>query len=160
MMFRSPVVSPHIRVDSQGDGHFLAPRGERFHRGIDLIVVPKETVCSPINGRIVRKARPYFDDARWQGVFIKGENYWVKIFYVQPVEALVGSKIVAGDIIGVAQDIRGKYGHSGGMLPHIHIEVSVPPFRCLAHDGKIIGNEININPEPLVFNGETCSIGP
>jgi hypothetical protein len=148
-MFKSPVKEPQIRDDPQGDGHFLASRGERFHRGLDLVVVPREVIFSPISGKIIRKAYPYASDRQWEGVLIKSKHYWVKMFYMVPLEFLIGRQVDAGDPIGFAQDIRNKYNQ--GMLPHIHLAVMIPPMQTLTHDGKLMGNEIFINPEPLVF---------
>ena len=154
-MFQSPVSEPQIRVDPHGDGHFLAPRSDwkkedqRFHRGLDLVVVPNEIIMSPIAGKVVRMAFPYAGDTKWKGLFIKGRYHWVKIFYIQPMDYLVETQVFAGEVIGVAQDIRDKY--DGGMLPHIHLAVMIPPMESLSHDGILVGNEIYINPEPLVF---------
>ena len=150
-MFQSPTSEPQIRVDSHGDGHFLSSRGERFHRGLDLVVVPDEAIVSPIKGKVVRMAFPYARDPKWKGLFIKGEHYWVKIFYIRPFDFIVQTKVKAGEIIGVTQDIRNKY--DSGMLPHIHLAVMIPPNESLLHDGMLMRNEIYIDPEPLVFNG-------
>ena len=50
-----------IRSDSKGDGHYLAPRGDRLHQGVDYVVAPGENILMPFNGYMVREARPYTD---------------------------------------------------------------------------------------------------
>jgi len=104
-----------------GDGHYLAPRGNRLHRGVDYCVQPYEAVYSPLNGKIIRIAYPYTGDTYYKGILFQTPNITLKIFYFSPIESLLGKEVKAGQIIGYAQDISKKYGKE--MLPHIHVEV-------------------------------------
>lgn len=148
-MIQSPIKLPEIRVDKYGDGHFMAPRGERFHRGLDLVVVPGDKVFMPIHGTLARLAYPYADDLKWQGALITNEHWWIKIFYFRPNILAIGKDLKMGEHIGTAQNIASKYGK--GMIPHIHFELMMAPMQGLTHDGRIIGNEVFINPEPLIM---------
>lgn len=121
-----------VRKDPHGQGTFLAKRGKRLHKGLDLIGQPGLEIVSPINGRFDRVYRPYASDLQWRGAFIKGEELWVGMFYLTPYDNLLGRKLVAGQPIGVMQDISLKYGD--GMKPHIHLETIIPPL-C-GYDGN------------------------
>ena len=111
-----------IRSDSMGDGHYLASRGNRLHRGVDYIVKPYEEVYAPLNGRIVRIAYPYSNDLTYKGILFQAPNIALKIFYFSPIKSLLGKEVKAGQTIGYAQDISKKYGKD--MIPHIHVEVT------------------------------------
>ena len=110
-----------IRSDSQGDGHYLAKRGNRLHRGVDYIVKPFEEVYAPFDCKVIRIARPYSGDTYYKGLVIQSDNIALKIFYISPVLNLIGKKVKAGTVIAYAQDISKKYSEK--MTPHIHVEV-------------------------------------
>lgn len=110
-----------IRVDSKGDGHFNASRGDRAHNGLDLVVTPGETIYSPIAGKVVRYAAPYENDSRYSGVVVQNEQYLVKLFYLSPIQVKPGQQVARGQALGVAQKISTKYG--AGMVDHVHVEV-------------------------------------
>ncbi len=112
-----------IRSDPAGSGLYGAPRGNRRHRGLDLLCAPGQTVVAPLAGRIVRIARPYADDAHLSGLLIAGARMEIKLFYLQPHARLIGSDVRAGDAVGIAQDVTFRYPHQG-MRPHIHMEVT------------------------------------
>ena len=109
-----------IRVDSRGDGHYLAPRGGRLHQGVDYVVIPDEHILMPFNGYMVREARPY-PDSNLSGCVLQSKDYTLKIFYMEPYLHLRGAFLNAGTVIGKAQDVREKYGSS--MTPHLHVEL-------------------------------------
>ncbi len=111
-----------IRGDDRwGSGAFGAPRGERTHRGIDLVVTPGETVYSPIDGEVVREACPYEDDPGLSGLLIQGTGRWagfeVKMFYLK---GSWGRPVEAGAPLGEAQDLKARYP---GITPHVHLEI-------------------------------------
>ena len=107
-----------IRSDPAGDGHFGAPRGDRKHQGIDRLCEPGQIAKAEIEGTLVL-AYPYPDDKIYTGCRIWGKSWMVKMFYFIPIPALIGCNVLAGESIGIAQDISQKYG--GGMLAHLHI---------------------------------------
>lgn len=133
-----------IRIDPMGDGHFMAPRGSRLHCGIDIECIPDEHVLSPMNGIFKRIARPYVG-LDYSGVLIESKNLWIKMFYFLPDDSLIGKELFAGQIIGRAQDISLK--HSGGMLPHIHLETIIPALTYIDQNGLPSTKFIHVNPE-------------
>ena len=106
-----------LREDPAGSGRFGASRGNRKHEGYDFLCEPGQLVKAPIPGRLVR-AYPYADDLSYMGCRIWGPDFMVKAFYFEPYDKLINEMVLAGEVIGIAQDISLKYG--GGMLPHIH----------------------------------------
>ncbi|QEE49636.1 M23 family metallopeptidase [Flavobacterium alkalisoli] len=106
--------------DPLGCGHFGAPRGTRTHQGIDIIATPGQDILSPITGKVNRIAYPYASDMSYKRLEIENEQYTVKIFYIAPAVP-VGSVVMAGSKIAVAQNISAKHGAS--MINHVHIEV-------------------------------------
>jgi hypothetical protein len=110
-----------MRLDSGGLGFFRAPRGTKYHKGVDLLCKPGQEVVSPISGKIVRVARPYAGDANYAGCVIENSRVTVKLFYLLPDPSKIGKLVSAGEVIGTAQDISKKYG--GEMQPHVHVEI-------------------------------------
>jgi len=106
-----------IRSDPAGDGHFGASRGNRKHEGIDFLCTPGQVVRAIIPGKLVM-AYPYAGDVIFAGCRIWGKDWMCKMFYFIPHDNLINMDVIAGEAIGIAQDISAKYG--GGMLPHIH----------------------------------------
>lgn len=138
-----PVRSRKIRVDSEGDGHFGAPRGSRKHIGIDLLSYVGENVLSPVDGVVHRWGRAYVNLTdelyTYRIVVIRDKNgYKHELFYVNPKEPflVVGSTVKAGQRIGTTQDLRIQYPEAYDMQNHIHLQVK-------DKDDKII------NPMPL-----------
>ena len=114
--------------DDWGSGAFGAPRGERFHRGIDIVVDPDQPVLSPFDGEVVREAIPYEDDQHYSGLLLRGHGDWdgceLKLFYMSgPHEGT----IEAGEVIGHAQNIAQKYP---GITCHIHVEAHINGELC------------------------------
>ncbi len=119
--FAAVVSNQQLRgCDPKGCGGFGDSRTGHVHQGIDIVVSPGETVNSPISGTVTRYPFPYGDDLRWTGIEIKNQVYSVKMFYLKAAVP-IGATVNAGDPIGVAQDIRTKYGNS--ITPHVHLEV-------------------------------------
>lgn len=117
---RSPTKLGRRLQDKWGSGAYGEGRGARPHRGTDYIVIPGASVYAPINGIMVREAKPYVSSL-YSGCVIRGENMEIKMFYFLPKPELIGTRVKEGDVIGVAQDIAAKYP---GMTPHIHLEIS------------------------------------
>ncbi|QID16273.1 methyltransferase [Nitrogeniibacter mangrovi] len=120
-----PVEDGAVRgSDAWGAGHFGAPRGARSHRGVDLVAVPGQPVCSPIDAELVRRADPYDDDAVLTGVLLRGvgghAGLEVKLFYMDVDPALLGTTVQAGQRIGAVQCLQHRYP---GITNHVHLEV-------------------------------------
>lgn len=129
-----------IRSDPAGSGHFGASRGGRKHEGLDFLCDPGQIIKAPIKGKMV-SARPYADDTFYVGCRIWGAMWMSKMFYFEPYAKLVGENVLAGEAIGIAQDISQKYG--GDMKPHVHVELYklnptllVNPEEYLGRDGE------------------------
>jgi murein DD-endopeptidase MepM/ murein hydrolase activator NlpD len=106
--------------DPKGCGHFGASRTHGKHRGVDIVAKVGENIFSPITGKVTRYPIPYADDARYSGIEITNSTYTVKMFYLQPV-AKIGNQVIAGQAIGMAQNLALKFGST--MTNHVHIEV-------------------------------------
>jgi len=107
-------------TDDWGDGRFGASRGDgRLHDGVDFVCTPRQSIFSPIYGRLVREARPY-PNSDYSGVLLHNANVDIMIFYLIPDSSLIGEWCTQGAVIGVAQDISEKYP---GMTPHVHLKI-------------------------------------
>lgn len=119
--FGKPTASGTIRgCDVHGCGNFGAKRGSHIHQGEDYSASPGTSILSPICGKVTRIAYPYASDLSFKGLEIVNNEYSAKIFYITP-SAAVGSMVTRGQVLGVAQNIAGKY--SPGMVNHIHVEI-------------------------------------
>ena len=119
-----PVVNPMVvRVDGGGDGHYGSGRIGHIHQGTDVVCRPGQNVYAPFSGIVTRRAIPYSDDLRWQGLVIESDalSYECKLFYCTPAAGIVGSSIERGQLIGYCQAISQKY--SSGVTDHLHIEI-------------------------------------
>jgi Peptidase family M23 len=117
-----------LREAGSGSGNFGASRGggKRSHLGVDISAIHGETVFAPISGKYTRVVKPYPNDTRYHGVEIVGldgtewAGYKVKLMYCQPT-ITVGTSVVAGQPVAVAENVVEKYG--GNMKNHLHTEV-------------------------------------
>ena len=131
-----------VRNDAQGGGHFESSRGARKHRATDYVVTEGEPIFMPEDGIVERRAYPYGNDRRWEGVKIKGYNgIDYKLFYFMPLPDVIGKTIKAGDVIGHAQAISNKYPSSSKpMKDHLHVE--------MYKNGERINPELHLNVVP------------
>jgi hypothetical protein len=108
-------------LDAFGSGQPGASRGNRFHKGIDVVASPMERILCPIGGQVIREAFPYRDDPSMRGILIRGTgdyvNWEIKLFYVL---GLFSGSAKPGQLIGHAQNVGSKYP---GITNHIHMEV-------------------------------------
>ncbi|MEW5925887.1 MAG: peptidoglycan DD-metalloendopeptidase family protein [Gemmatimonadota bacterium] len=122
-VFHKVTSGPVRGTDNHGSGKFGASRdgGKRSHNGLDFVALPGEKVLSPIEGLVVREARPYKTDPKYVGVVIDGTGDWkgyeVKMFYVKGIKL---GRVRAGEVVGTAQDLGKKYP---GITNHVHVEV-------------------------------------
>jgi len=129
MDLESPVGHWKVRNDPAGMGHFGAPRGDRLHRGVDLLCEPMQPITVPFASVLERIARPYADDPTYSGALLRGEWLWAKLFYIIPQRELIGMSLTKGQQFAVAQDISEKYGEP--MKPHIHFEITAVDPLCM-----------------------------
>ncbi len=121
----SPTGGPVRDADNHGMGHFGAPRGDDRHKGADYIGKPGQNIVSPIDGKVIRAARPYADDSKYNGLLISGKHLYVKIFYIEPDFSVIGAGVFKGKtVIGTMQDIGKRYTD---ITPHVHLQAMVNP---------------------------------
>lgn len=112
-----------IRSDAAGFGYFGAPRSNgRTHNGVDFECTVGQYVLSPIDGIVVRHARPY-RDGPLRGIEIKNGDVSIKIFYMEPLK-FFSDKVAPGELIGYTQDVTIRYPDQG-MTPHVHLEMRI-----------------------------------
>lgn len=116
MKFESPT-GQGIRSDAEGDGHHGSRRGNRKHNGIDTKGKVGQPVYAPHEGIITRESLPYHDDLKWRGVQLVHKRITSKLWYMRPLDGIIGRAVIAGQIIGTLQDIGLKYN---GVTPHVH----------------------------------------
>lgn len=117
-----PVLPARMRNDAAGLGHFGAPRGDRTHKGLDIIAAPGAFVRAPLAGVVKRIGYVYPGNFDFQFVEIEGDNGdLVRVLYVAPLPGIVRRTVGRGDAIGTAQPIAAHHG--GGMINHVHVEL-------------------------------------
>lgn len=106
--------------DKHGCGHYGASRGDRTHKGVDIVCDRWMPVKSIGEGIVTKVGYPYGDDLSYRYVEITDSAgaRW-RYFYVCPLVCL-GSNIAPGDTIGQCQDIAARYE---GITPHWHLEI-------------------------------------
>ncbi len=77
---RSPTGKGIRRLDKWGTGKYGASRGDKRHEGTDYVVSPGQDIVAPIEGIIIRKARPY-RKGKYSGVLLEGKHMSIKMFY-------------------------------------------------------------------------------
>jgi hypothetical protein len=121
----SPTGWSETRMDAVGSGQYRAKRGHRKHAGRDYefatgVDPRKHQIVAPINGRVVREARPYANE-KYSGCVIEGSCITIKMFYFKFNKRLIGTVVKQGDPLGLGQDIGEKYGKE--CKAHIHLQV-------------------------------------
>jgi len=120
-----PVENTVRGVDAYGSGAFGASRdgGRRAHRGVDFVARPGEPVRAPIAGVVTRIGRAYAsqDELKYIEIANLATRYTARVLYVGPAVKL-GWVVAAGDTIGYAQNLAGRY--PAGMTNHVHVELT------------------------------------
>lgn len=120
-----PVDSPVRGLDAYGSGAFGSSRdgGRRPHRGVDLVAAPGAAVRAPISGMVTRVGDAYRGGSGLSYVEIANPDtrYVARVLYVGPAVA-PGAAVMAGDLIGEAQDLGARY--PAGMTNHVHVELT------------------------------------
>lgn len=106
--------------DKFGCGHFGAKRGDRTHRGVDLVVTagnPFESLCA---GKVTKLGYVYKGDMKLRYVEVTTDSghRW-RFHYVSPAVS-VGSLVKVGDLLGAVQSLQGRYP---GITDHVHFEI-------------------------------------
>lgn len=106
--------------DKFGCGHFGAKRGDRLHRGVDLVITAGEPFESLCSGKVTKLGYVYKGDMqlRYVEVTTKAGQRW-RYHYVTPAVS-VGSMVRTGDTLGAVQSLQTRYP---GITDHVHFEI-------------------------------------
>jgi murein DD-endopeptidase MepM/ murein hydrolase activator NlpD len=115
--------------DGWGQGHFQAPRGTRYHKGVDLMCYAGSPIHSHVSGKVTKHGYCYNDDLSYRYVEVTAKGGMRhRFFYVSPI-AEVGDQVIEGDLLGTCQDIQARYKDRKPdryMVNHVHYEVLMP----------------------------------
>jgi len=111
-------------LDAHGSGAWLASRGNRFHKGEDIVCEPEEKIKSLTDGFVSKIGYPYNPSNKQKGhlryvEITDKEKAKVRYFYVKS-SVETGQKIKKGEAIGHSQDLTKIYP---GITQHYHLEV-------------------------------------
>jgi len=121
------------QIDDFGAGGFGAPRvrnGRNYpHKGLDLLAEPDDSIVAPFEGDIY--ATPGWAYSGGEGglrtIHLRDATWRCTLMYVKPLATLDEKRVVAGEPIGVAQDVAGyhmtKSGDGRKMSNHVHFEL-------------------------------------
>jgi hypothetical protein len=133
-----------VRSDGAGDGKFGAKRGDRVHLGTDFLSVAGQGVVACVDAQYRRFVRRvYATDSTYTGMELETETFMLTYFYVSPSINHMDF-VKAGDLIGLAQDIKAKWGDP--MRNHIHMQLAIKPYGAIIKGGSWNTNLIYINP--------------
>lgn len=121
--------------DPTGHGYYGAKRGNRKHKGLDLVAEPGDSVTSMISGVVTKIGYPYASNLNFRYVDVSNDNYRIRVMYIDPCALKVGDRVFEGSCIGEVQNIAGYWNSK--MKNHIHIE--------------IYKNGLLTDPEPLII---------
>ena len=110
--------------DVWGEGKFLSRTvgSEKINRGIGLICIPGQPILAPMDGILFKlKTDLHNKDFKYSCLSIVNDVRKVVLKYVIINETLKNHNVLAGDTIGIAQDISGKYGYT--IIPHVILEL-------------------------------------
>ena len=120
--------------DKQGCGEYQANREGRTgrHLGADYISDPGQEVVAIADGTVARLPSGDYDDI----VVGDGKGVSYKLLYLNVDKSLeIGSTVTAGQVLGTAQDITGRYP---GITNHVHVKLRV--------DSNVVNPEDYIEP--------------
>lgn len=130
--------------DLMGCGNYGAKRGNRTHKGVDLVALAGELIFAPFDLEVTKIGQVYAETDLFKYIEFKGTGLLMfhrfRIMYLDPYipqqthMVKVGEKMIKGAPLGNVQNIANYHG--GGMKNHIHVE-------C-----KIMG--VQANPEPFI----------
>ena len=116
-----------VRSDSGGDGRWLAPRGSRQHKGIDLASRVGDQIMAPMDGKVLRTAA---QTGGMPGTKIVGtgdyEGYLAYMFYVEPNAGMVNKTVKKGDVVATQGDLSVDYPENVGDHVHVSIRKTAP----------------------------------
>jgi murein DD-endopeptidase MepM/ murein hydrolase activator NlpD len=121
--FSNPTHGGVRGIDAFGSGNFGAVRdaGKRRHHGVDYVSEPGAEVLAPLSGKVTRIGFAYSgrEDLQYVELVNPETQVSARVLYVGPTVA-EGDLVSAGDALGVAQDLTGRYP---GITNHVHVEM-------------------------------------
>jgi murein DD-endopeptidase MepM/ murein hydrolase activator NlpD len=119
------IIPPLRGKDEWGSGHYLASRGDRIHKGIDIACYPSSTLLADFDAQVIRVGYPYSKHGkkgylRLVELAVDAQTR-VKYMYIYP-SVSPGQFVNKGDELGIVQDLSIIYP---GMTNHYHMEVWV-----------------------------------
>ncbi len=121
--FSNPTHGGVRGIDAFGSGDFGAGRdaGKRRHEGVDYVAEIGAAVRAPISGEVTRIGFAYrgVGGLRSVDIFNAETKLTARMLYVAP-SVEIGDEVVAGEEIGVAQDLSERYP---GITNHVHVEL-------------------------------------
>ena len=121
LTFKIPTGAWVIRSDSGGDGRWLAPRGGRQHKGVDLAAKPGDAMVSPIDGKVKYTAAK---TGGMPGTKVIGtgdyEGYIAYLFYAKQ-DVPNGTPVKKGDPVATLGDLSVDYPEN--VTDHVHVSI-------------------------------------
>lgn len=109
-----PIAAPTTFSDD-----WMAPRGSRYHEGIDLMAAMGAPIVAVVSGTIVRPGETPISGIR---LWIRGDNgdeyFYCHLSGFAP-GTREGARVKAGDVVGYV----GMTGDAQGTVPHLHFEI-------------------------------------
>ena len=112
------------RGNIEGWGFYLAPRGQRLHKGVDLNYAPGAAVISETQGKFVK----FTSDNNGRGkakyiIIANDDGTFSSYMYVKNCPLKLGARVGPGDIIGYAADLQALKDNYAGVPNHVHFAV-------------------------------------
>ncbi len=107
--------------DTWGQGHYGARRGNRDHKGLDIMCSDGSEVLAPFDVTLHGRLTVYTDPSKAainSGINLRGEGLCFKLFYVRP-DRTSGS-VRKGDRIGTMLPMQSVYP---GITSHVHVQM-------------------------------------
>ncbi|XP_042363960.1 leukocyte cell derived chemotaxin 2, tandem duplicate 1 [Plectropomus leopardus] len=107
--------------DKWGQGHYGARRGDRVHKGLDIVCQDGSVVYAPFDVTLNGKVIVYTDPKKKainNGINLSGENLCFKLFYVKPDQT--SGTVKKGERLGVMLPMQSVYP---GITSHIHVQM-------------------------------------
>ncbi|XP_073345937.1 leukocyte cell-derived chemotaxin-2-like [Pagrus major] len=107
--------------DSWGQGHYGARRGDRVHKGLDIVCSDGSTVYAPFDVTLHGNVIVYTDPTKAainDGINLRGEGLCFKLFYVRPDKT--SGSVKKGHRIGTMLPMQSVYA---GITSHVHVQM-------------------------------------
>ena len=102
------IIPPLRGKDEWGSGHYLASRGDRIHKGIDIACYPSSTLLADFDAQVIRVGYPYSKHGkkgylRLVELAVDAQTR-VKYMYIYP-SVSPGQFVKKGDELGIVVNL-------------------------------------------------------